>query len=85
MLFAFQGGWFNEKMAVYKYFLSLRNLADIFRERARIQASRRIRDKDVIKFFSGRIWYEEIGDAKLRLINPLFDLYWKIVKSMVVW
>lgn len=84
-LFSLQSGWWKEKLRVWKYFLTPRSWRYILGERRRIQSSRLIKEKKVAPLISGRIWYQEIGDAKLRLINPIFDLYWKIVRGVMWW
>lgn len=84
-LFSFQSGWWPEKLKVWKYFLSARHWRYILAERRRIQSQRIVPDREIARLISGRIWYQEIGDAKLKLVNPIFDLYWKIVRSLMRW
>lgn len=83
LLFAFQKGWMREKLRVYGYFLSRRNWRYIFRARHRSQASRRIKDRDIVGMFSGQIWYDEVGDWKLHLANRILDLYWRAIKRIM--
>ena len=85
LLFSFKSGWFKEKLKVYKYFLSCKNWVYISKSRNKVQKLRQVKDKDIIKMFSGKIWYQEIGDWKLRLINPFFDFYWRIVMFIIIW
>ncbi len=84
-LFSLQSGWWKEKLKVWQYFLSYKHWNYIMRERRRIQSTRRIREKKIAALISGRIWYQEIDDAKLRLINPVFDAYWKILRYIMWW
>ncbi len=83
-LFSFTNGWWPEKKKVWKYFFNTKNLSYILAERKRVQKTRVTKEKDIIKLFSGRIWYQEVDDVKLRLINPVFELYWGIVRFIVV-
>jgi len=85
IFFAAYGGWFKEKIDVYKYFLSLKNWRYILEARERTQKLRQVKDKDIIKLFSGRIWYQEIGDGRLRIANVVFGAYWKIIKFLIYW
>ncbi|MBU0722301.1 glycosyltransferase family 2 protein [Patescibacteria group bacterium] len=85
ILFALKGGWFKEKINVYKYFLKLKNWRHIMSERKKIQSARILSDKNIIKLFSGKIWYQEIGDARLKAANMIFNVYWKIIKVLIVW
>jgi GT2 family glycosyltransferase len=80
LLFAFQKGWLREKLNVYRYFLSFKNWRYILRARKATQALRQVKDRDIVKMFSGRIWYEEIGDWKLVFVNHVLSLYWNIIK-----
>ncbi|MDD4271725.1 MAG: glycosyltransferase family 2 protein [Patescibacteria group bacterium] len=85
IFFAAKGGWLEKKIEVYKYFLKLKHWRYILRERKKIQKSRIAPDKEIIKLFSGRIWYQEIGDAKLKIANVFFNAYWRVVKVLIRW
>ncbi|MFA5359663.1 MAG: glycosyltransferase family 2 protein [Patescibacteria group bacterium] len=85
IFFAVSGGWFKEKINVYKYFLSLKNWRYILEAREQTQKLRRVKDRDIIKLFSGRIWYQEIGDARLRVANVVFGTYWRIIRVLIKW
>ncbi len=85
IFFSIKGGWFKEKLKVYAYFLSLKNWLGIFASRRRAQDLRKIKDKEIIKFFSGRIWYQEIGEWRLRIANLFFNAYWRIIKVFIWW
>ncbi len=85
MLFSLKTGWFKEKIKVWKYFLTPAKWKYLHNARKRTQSLRKIKDRDIIGMFSGKIWYQEIDDAKLKLINPVFNLYWKIVSKLIIW
>ncbi len=85
MLFAIKGGWFKEKLKVYKYFLTPTKWLYFWQARKQTQKLRKIKDKDIVKMITGKIWYQEIDDIKLRLVNPVFDLYWRIVRRFIIW
>lgn len=80
LLFALQKGWFRDKLKVYQYFLSFKNWKYILEARRNSQVLRRVKDRDIVGMFSGRIWYEEIGDWKLWLVNQIMNAYWNIIK-----
>jgi GT2 family glycosyltransferase len=80
LLFALQRGWFREKLTVYQYFLNLKNWEYILTARRNSQALRRVKDRDIVGMFSGRIWYDEIGDWKLGIANHLLNTYWNVIK-----
>lgn len=85
IFFAAYGGWRKEKMDVYKYFLRPKHWRYIIKARQQTQKLRKIKDEDIIKLFSGRIWYQEIGDAKLKVANVIFNVYWKVIKIFIRW
>jgi GT2 family glycosyltransferase len=85
LLFSIKPGWILEKLKVWGYFLNIKHWPYLFQARRAAQKLRRVRDRDIIRLFSGKIWYQEIDDIKLRLINPVFNAYWQIVKFVVRW
>lgn len=85
ILFSLKSGWWKEKKKVWKYFLTPRTWAYLYKARRESQKIRRAKDRDIVKIFTGRIWYQEIDDWKLRIMNPVFDFYWKIVKFIIFW
>jgi GT2 family glycosyltransferase len=85
ILFSLRSGWFREKLRVWRYFFSWSSLAYIKRERQLIQKKRKRSDREIATLLSGKIWYQEIDDWKLRAINPIFNAYWHIVKMIIFW
>ncbi len=85
VLFAIKGGRMKEKMKVWKYFFSVKDWRYILRARQQTQSLRKVRDHDIVAMFSGKIWYQEIDDIKLRLVNPVFSVYWWLVKKIIWW
>jgi GT2 family glycosyltransferase len=85
ILFAAKGGWLKEKLKVWRYFLHWQTWQYIVKSRQMTQALRKVKDRDIIAMFSGKIWYQEIDDVKLRLVNPIFNAYWWLVKKIIWW
>jgi GT2 family glycosyltransferase len=85
ILFSFKTGWFRQKLKVWAYFLRPHTWRYLARARRRNQGLRQVKDKQIALLITGRIWYQEIGDWKLRLINPVFELYWQVVKAIMWW
>lgn len=83
ILFSLKSGWFKEKLKVWKYFISLKTWVYIVRARKRNQSIRKVNESDILELISGRIWYQEVDDWKLRFINPIFNAYWTIVKKII--
>lgn len=85
-LFSLKSGWWREKIKVYKYLFQGKNLEKIFATRRKIQKERKVKDKEIVKHFVGEIKNQEIKNPFLDYFaNPLFNLYWQIVKSIIWW
>lgn len=84
-LFSWKSGWLREKLKVWVYFSRPRTWLYLARARRAAQSLRRTSDKEIVKMFSGRIWYQEVDDWKLRLINPIFMFYWWMVRKIIFW
>ncbi len=85
ILFSLKTGWFREKVKVWRYFLTPAKWKYLYQARKETQRLRKVKDKDIVKMIVGTIWYQEIDDAKLRLINPVFSLYWRMVRRLIFW
>jgi GT2 family glycosyltransferase len=83
LLFVLQRGLLREKLKVYQYFLSRKNWHYILSARCDSQALRKVADREILKIFSGRIWYEDIGSWGLRVFNLLLDYYWRFIKFLI--
>lgn len=83
--FALQSGWFKEKIKVWKYFLSIQNWKMLLDKRQTIQRSRVTSERKISSLLTGKIWYQEIGNWKLRLANPILEVYWWFVKLVIIW
>jgi len=85
ILFSLKSGWFKDKVRIWLYFLNPVKWIYIWQKRQEVKALRIAKEIDVVKKFAGEIWYQEIDDIKLRLVNPFFSFYWKIVKKLIFW
>lgn len=83
IFFALKGGWFKEKKKAWSYFFRPSTWFYLMFERAKIKQFRKMKDYQLAGMFSGRIWYQEVGDWKLRLVNPFFAAYWWLVKQIL--
>lgn len=86
LFYSFPGGWAKEKLRVYLYFLQPRTWRSIQIERRRIRRFRRRKDCEIVKGFSGKVLFQEINNPVLEHIaNPVFNLYWSIMKRIIIW
>ena len=85
-LFSLLNGWTKTKFEILKYFLSLKNWQKILKKRKEISKLRIKSDKDIIDSFEGRVLFQEVANPVLNYIaNPIFNLYWKVVKNIIIW
>ncbi|MEI7452437.1 MAG: glycosyltransferase family 2 protein [Candidatus Falkowbacteria bacterium] len=82
-IFSLQNGWFKEKLKVWGYFLNLKNWQRIIRERRKIQRNRKLKESEILKMISAKIWYQEVGSNKLRVANIFFSVYWNVVRFIL--
>jgi len=81
-----KNGFLREKIRGYLYLLNPVNIVKILSKRKEIQSQRSRPDYEIVKRFSGKIEHQEINNPVIeKLINPLFNFYWRIVKKMIIW
>jgi len=77
-------GWFREELKIYGYFCQLANYRRLHTERMRIKQLSLVKFSKLAKSFSGKISFQEISNPILQyIVNPLFGLYWWLVKKMI--
>ncbi len=84
LFFSIFKSWFGSKIKVYSYFCSCKNYAKIIKERRNIKKISRIPFSVLAGDFSGKIEFKEIANPLLTyVINPLFNLYWSLLKLFI--
>lgn len=84
--FALVGGWWREKLAVWKYFLRRKNWRLLLEKRRLRQGSRVAKERTIISMFTGRILFQDVRNPLVLYVgNPLLALYWAIVRRCVFW
>jgi len=85
-LFSFKNGWWREKLKIYGYFFYRKHWQMIFENRSKTQALRKLTDRKTVSDFSGLIEHQEVSNILLdKIANPIFNLYWRIVKQIIIW
>jgi len=82
--FALKSGWFKKKLAVWGYFLNPFHWVYIIKARGAIQKKRVLKEKEIVKMISGRIWYQEVDSPLLRLANVFLSIYWFCIKRLII-
>ncbi len=85
-LFSLKSGFWREKLKVYGYFFKLSVWRKIIRIRRARRAIRALGDRQIVNLFTGKIEFQEIDNFILKKIaNPIFNLYWQIIKNLIIW
>ncbi|KKW41751.1 MAG: hypothetical protein UY92_C0014G0076 [Candidatus Magasanikbacteria bacterium GW2011_GWA2_56_11] len=88
ILFALKGGWFGERVKVYRYWLERANWQLWLGKRRRIQALRKIKDRDLFKLAVPGIYFQDktTDNPVVNYIgNPIMTAYFWLVKLIVWW
>lgn len=84
--YAIAGGWVKTYWEILKYFFLPKTWIKIILKRKEIKKIRKVKDKKIVKDFEGKILFQEIDNPALRYIgNPVLNLYWRIVKKIIIW
>ena len=88
-LFAWRGGWFFQKIAVYKYWLNKNNRKLWYAKRKNIQNIRKVSDRHLLSYNVPGIYFQEkaMASSLLKYIgNPVMIVYyWVVVKGLIWW
>ncbi len=86
LLYSIVNGWFFTKLKVYGYFLKPSSWSHIFKTRYKVKKYRKITDRKATENIAGKVEYQEIMNPVLKyIVNPVFNLYWKVVRLFIFW
>ncbi len=86
IVFSVKNGWGKEKLLSWVFFFDPRNWLYLVRARREMQKLRVLRDRDIVKNFTGRIESQDLASPLMDyVVNPIFDMYWKMVKQIIRW
>lgn len=84
IIFSIKGSWFKKKLSVYYFFLNYKNWSYLIKARKKVQKNRKVKDREIIKLFSGRISHQEVDNYILKYIgNPVLNLYFNLSKYLI--
>jgi GT2 family glycosyltransferase len=85
-LFAIKGGWAKEKWRAVIWFFKPSTWAYLIRERRRVQRTRKVSDRKILKRFVSSIAFQDVESGfMLKVANPLMKVYFGLLKLLVVW
>ncbi|MDD5043058.1 MAG: glycosyltransferase family 2 protein [Patescibacteria group bacterium] len=83
---SWRGGWLKEESRVGWYYLKARHWRILLADRKTVQAKRKIKDRKILKFFTGKIDFQEVANPLVRFIlNPVFNLYFQFCRLIIWW
>ncbi len=83
---SFVSGWWREEWKALVYFLSPKNWQKLLAKRKRVQAKRKFKDRQVLQNFTGKIEFQEVANPIVKyILNPIFSLYFRIIKLIIWW
>jgi GT2 family glycosyltransferase len=83
-LYSIIGGWFGTKLRVTGYFFTPAGWREVRHMRREYRRLRHQSWSQITDSFVGRIEFQEIANPILKyLVNPLFDIYWRLVKKII--
>jgi len=86
VVYAMRSGWWREELAACNYFFYPKSWRSILAARRHVQKKRRVKDRDVIRRFTGKIEFQDLPNPLLQHIgNPIFNGYWQLVKRIIWW
>lgn len=86
LLFSLKNKWIKYKIQSYLYFFNSKNWAYMNRAKKKIQSLRTVSDREIIKTFSPIIKFQEVSNPLLDYIgNPIMNIYYKIIKNIIIW
>lgn len=96
-LLAIRGGWWREKVRAWRFFFYPSTWRWVLQRRANIQTRRRISDRELLKYATASILFQDGGEDEARIredingglvtrvANPFMNVYWKIVYILIRW
>ncbi len=86
LFYALKSGWFGKRISVYSHFLKPSTWSYIRKRRRLIKKIRKVNDSQLLSHMVGTIEAQEVDNFILRaLVNPVLNLYFKILKLVVFW
>lgn len=82
--FSVINGWFTTKLKVTAYFFTPTAWQLIFNNRKHYKGLAKKSFKSIFLSFVGKIEFQEINNPVLEyLVNPIFNLYWRLIKKII--
>jgi len=82
LFYSLTNGLFFSKLN--SYYWILKNVDKISEKRKAIQKTRKVTDKEIVKYFFSKIMFKEVTSPLIEyILNPILNFYWKIIKAFI--
>lgn len=88
LFFAWRGGWLQERIKAYRYFLTSEAWSTWLPKRRSLQGLRRVSDRDLLRFTTGSILFQEAQTTSpivTHFANPILSAALRILQVIIVW
>lgn len=85
IIFSTKSGWWKEKFRAVMWMKAPWHWGYLFKKHFRVSRIRKVKDREILRLYVGKISYQEINNWALRIVNPVFNVYFKIVRSIIFW
>ncbi len=86
LLFAMQHGYVRRKLRACGYYVKPSHLREVLARRRAIQRGRVIGDRELVGRCAGRIEFPHLSGFLIdTVMNPVLDIYWRIVRRLLGW
>ncbi len=84
LAYSLVSGWFLLK--IKSYFTVLLQIPKTLIKRRRIQKTRKITDKELVKYLEPRFKFAGLTHPLLKyVVNPVLGAYWQLIKKIIIW
>lgn len=88
ILFAWKGGWLEQRWEVYRYWLKKENWQLWLKKRRATQSRRTVTDRELTRLSVSEVLFQEkaVANPILKYLgNPFMTAYWWIVRLVMFW
>ena len=86
LFFAFQSGWWKEKLRSWGYFWKWSTWEYILRRRKFVHSIRHRSDREMLQNMVGVVVSQEVeSKIMMRIVNPVLAAYLALLKRLVLW
>jgi GT2 family glycosyltransferase len=83
---AWRGGWLSAKVDAYRELCTVRSWTLLRDMRSRARRARKISDRQLLSFWTGKIEGQEVqGEIMTKIIHPTVDALFRLFRGVIFW